>query len=358
VTPRTWRSGRNTPRINPLFLAGLLFFLPDIADAAGDSPPFAPPVFYFFSTIEASDYRPVLNADATVVIFERTFADRPNVTKLYSANLVARTVRRFVGIASLRPDWCWRRASGRPLTSGPVAFSNDDGIYRVNGDGSNLMLLPKTEGMVYPSWYPDCKYIAADVGQSPEIPHRHHLTAQINALTGAVVAAPLADKYPVWAGFPSVNQVDPRLISFAGQFKGEANYYNELLNYTWVTNRSTSPPKVAPMDREAPAGPGFLQKFQARAGWWSPDGKWFAFESNRVCDNIDGLTYAIFIQDATGAKPAMQVTSCEWDAQHPKWFPPGSTGKRTLLIAAVAKPGGSEPFHIAALDVTAFVDGH
>ena len=68
---------------------------------------------------------------------------------------------------------------------------------------------------------------------------------------------------------------------------------------------------------------------------WSPDAKWFAFESNRSCDNIDGLTYAIFIQDAKGKKPAMQVTSCEWNANHPKWFPPGSTGGKTMLIAAL-----------------------
>jgi hypothetical protein len=336
----------------------LLFFLPDIADAAGASPPFAPPKFYFFSTVEASDYRPVLNADATVVIFERTFKDRPHITKLYSANLIARTVRQFVGIASFRPDWCWQRARGRPITSGPVTFSNDDGIYRLNGDGSELRLLPKTQGMVYPSWYPDCRDIAADVGENSRIAGRH-LTAEINALTGAIVAAPLANNL-LWAGFPSVNQVDPRLIAFAGQFNGEANYYNELLNYTWVTNRSTSPPRVAPMDREAPAGPGFLQKFQARAGWWAPDGKWFAFESNRVCDDIDGLTYAIFIQDAQGLKPAMQVTSCHWDANHPKWFPPGSTGNKTLLITAVrpkTHTGGSDPFHIATLDVTAFVEG-
>jgi hypothetical protein len=188
-----------------------------------------------------------------------------------------------------------------------------------------------------------------------------HFTAQVDAVTGVVVAAPLAND-SVWAGFPSVNQVDPRVIAFAEQFKHEANYYNELLNYTWVTNRSINPPAVAPMEREAPAGPRFLQKFQARAGWWSPDGKWFAFESNRICDDIDGLTYAIFIQDADGANPALQVTSCEWDAQHPKWFPPGSTGNKMLLIAAVARPvtqmGEFELFHIATLDVTGFVEGH
>jgi hypothetical protein len=347
-------------KTKPIFLAGLLLVVSAIANAQDSGPSLARPEQYFFSTAEASDYRPVLNADATAVIFERTFKDYPQVTKLYSANLIARTVQQFVDIASFRPDWCWRRVRGRPLTSGPVAFSNDDGIYRANGDGSNLIKLRKTQGMVYPSWYPDCRYVAADVVENVQVPGEH-LTAQLDAISGRVVAAPLAND-SVWAGFPSVNQVDPRVISFAGQFKGEASYYNELINYTWVTNRSILPPTVAPMEREAPAGPGFLQKFQARAGWWSPDGKWFAFESNRICDDIDGLTYSIFIQDADAAKPAMQVTSCEWDAQHPKWFPPGSTGNKTLLIAAVAHPvtqmGEFEVFHIATLDVTAFVDGH
>jgi len=53
----------------------------------------------------------------------------------------------------------------------------------------------------------------------------------------------------------------------------------------------------------------------------------------------------------------MQVTSCEWNAEHPKWFPPGSTGNKVMLIAAVAKQSESQ-FHIATLDVTALVQGH
>jgi hypothetical protein len=124
-----------------------------------------------------------------------------------------------------------------------------------------------------------------------------------------------------------------------------------------VTNRFFGRPIVTPMDRRAPAGPGFLQQFQARAGWWSQDGKWFAFESNRICDDLSGATYAIFIQDALGLKPAMQVTSCDWNVQHPKWFPFGSTGDKIMLIAAAAKKSEAQ-FHIAAFDVTAFVQGH
>lgn len=340
--------------------AAVLLFSQEMANAAEPGPLYAIPNFYPFSPPDAadlSDYRPVLNADATAVIFERTFTDNRSLTQLYIANLTTNPaeVQPFVVVSSQRPDWCWKRSNRSALQVGPVAFSNEDGVYVVNGP--NLRLLPNTSGMVYPSWYPNCRYVAVDVAQNPQIAGEH-LTALIDAATGLVVAAPLANDL-VWAGFPSVNQADPNLVAFAGQFIGTSNYYNELLNYTWVTDRSHNPPIVAPMDRNAPAGSGFLQQFQARAGWWSSDGKWFAFESNRSCDNIDGLTYAIFIQDAKGERPAMQVTSCEWNANHPKWFPPGSTGGKTMLIAALAQPtqstGQFAPYHIATLDVTAFV---
>jgi hypothetical protein len=329
----------------PMLLAALLAAVPAVA-AEGRHPPLVTPAFLPFETSEASDYRPVLDAEATVVIFERTFRADPKITKLYRASPTGKTASVFANIVSTRPDWCWQRMGGS-LKSGPVAFSNGNGIYRANGDGSGRTLLPNTAGMVYPSWYPDCKSIAVDVIGD-------HVTARINATTGKAITSPLADD-SVWAGFPSVNQANPRLVAFAGQFNRRANYYNEDLNYTWVTDRATLPPEVAPMDREAPIRAGFLQKFQARAGWWSPDGEWFAFESNRVCDEIDGQTYAIFIQDSAGLRPARQVTSCDWNSQHPKWFPPGTTGGKTMLIAAIAKPGMNEPFHIATLDVSAFV---
>jgi Tol biopolymer transport system component len=201
--------------------------------------------------------------------------------------------------------------------------------------------------MIYPSWHPDCEHLAVDVTGA-------QVTAQIDATTGDVVISPLANE-TVWAGLASVNQTNPNLIAFAGQFNEESNYYNQDLNYVWVTDTSTVPPTVAPLDHQAPSGPAFLQKFQARAGWWSPDGNWFAFESNRICSEIDGQTYAIFIQDANGARPAVQVTDCSWNIQHPKWFPPRKDGK-TLLIAAV-QAGPGEPFRIATFDVSRFVRG-
>jgi hypothetical protein len=279
---------------------------------------------------------------------------------LYSANIVTGQLQLLIPFSSFRADWCWLRSSGGQLTSGPVAFSNDQGIYRLDTSNPTLLpnrisLLPNTAGMVYPSWYPNCQSIAADVAQNVQV-SGEHLTAQINAMTGVVIAAPLAGDAAVWAGFPSVNQTNPNLVAFAGQYNGAGvNYYNEDINYIWVTNGSTSPPTVTPLDQQAPTTQGFLQIFQGRAGWWSPDGNWFAFESNRSCDEIDGQTYAIFIQDAAGKNPAMQVSDCSWNAQHPKWFPPGSTGSKTLLIAAVAEPGMNQNFAIASFDVTAFV---
>lgn len=316
---------------------------------------FVEPNFLMPENSEVNDYRPVLNAEATTIIFERNPIATPNDIKLYSLDLATGNVQPFVNVASTRPDWCWNR-SGGGLTSGPVAFSNDDGIYRVD-PGALPVLLPNTAGMIYPSWYPDCQHLAVDVTGA-------QVTAEIDAMTGQIVRSPLGNER-VWAGFPSVNQTSPNLVAFAGQFNRESPYYNQDLNYVWVTDTSTGRPRVAPLDRHAPRGPAFKQKFQARAGWWSPDGMWFAFESNRACDDINGQTYAIFIQDASGNSPAMQVSDCtSWNVQHPKWFPPRNDGK-VFLIAAVQDVQGASsptcppaPFRIASFDVTEFVTAH
>jgi WD40-like Beta Propeller Repeat len=305
---------------------------------------FAEPTFLLPPNPDVIDYRPVVNAEGTQVIFERSPTTNPDDVKLYSLDLSTGDVQTFVNFASTRPDWCWNR-SGGGLTSGPVAFSNGDGIWRVD-PGATPTPVPNTAGMVYPSWYPDCQYLAVDVTGA-------QVTAEIDATTGQIIVSPLANE-TVWAGFPSVNQTNPNLVAFAGQFNGDTAYYNQDINYIWVTDRSTGQPRVAPLDRHAPRGPAFLQKFQARAGWWSPDGKWFAFESNRICNQLDGQTYAIFIQDAKGNRPAMQVSDCRWNVQHPKWYPPREDGK-VLLIAAVE--GAGQPFRLAKFGVTSFVAG-
>ena len=337
----------------------LILLLASAPLCLGQAPPhqrtngssFVEPNFLLPENSEVNDYRPVLNAERTMMIFERNPTAMPNDIKLYTADLATMDVQPFVSIPSTRPDWCWNR-SGGGLTSGPVAFSNGDGIYTVpTGCTAHCMPtpVPNTTGMIYPSWYPDCQSLAVDVTGA-------QVTAKIDATTGQTIQSPLANDR-IWAGFPSVNQTSPNLVAFAGQFNRESNYYNQDLNYVWVTDTSTGRPRVAPLERHAPRGPAFKQIFQARAGWWSPDGEWFAFESNRACDNINGQTYAIFIQNADGIGPAMQVSDCsKWNVQHPKWFPPRNDGKVFLIAAVQATSGG--PFRIASFDVTAFVTGN
>lgn len=337
----------NLKRLFILLLAsGSLCFAQTTSHRSPNGSSFVEPNFLIPEDPTVNDYRSVVNAEATTVIFERNPTAHPNDINLYSLDLSTGDVQPFVTIASTRPDWCWQR-SGNGLISGPVAFSNDDGIYRVD-PGASPTPLPNTAGMIYPSWYPGCQQLAVDVTGS-------QVTAEIDATTGQIVRSPLGDSR-VWAGFPSVNQAAPNLIAFAGQANRDSNYYNQDLNYVWVTDTSTARPRVAPLDRHAGRGSAFKQKFQARAGWWSPDGKWFAFESNRACNDINGQTYAIFIQDAMGTTPAMQVTDCaSWNVQHAKWFPPRQDGRVFLIAAVQATSGG--PFRIASFDVTEFVSG-
>lgn len=336
-----------------LLASGSLCFAQATSHQSTNPSSFVEPTFLLPENSEFNDYRPVLNADATMVIFERNPTSMPNDVKLHIADLSNGDVQPFVTFASTRPDWCWSRA-GAGLTSGPIAFSNNDGVYRVDPGGSPTPI-PNTAHMIYPSWYPDCQELAVDVSGA-------QVTAQIDAMSGQIIRSPLANER-VWAGFPSVNQASPNLVAFAGQANRDSNYYNQDLNYVYVTDTSTGRPRVAPMDRQAPRNGAFVQKFQARAGWWSLDGRWFAFESNRICNDINGLTYAIFIQDASGNTPAMQVTDCnKWNVQHPKWFPPRNDEK-VFLVAAVQDiqcsnpPCPPQPFRIAKFDVTQFVSG-
>jgi Tol biopolymer transport system component len=315
---------------------------------------FVEPHYLMCPNPDVSDYRSVVNAEATKVIFERSPVSNPSDVKLYVLDLLTNDVYQLTdNFPSTRPDWCWHR-SGGGFTSGPIAFSNNQGIFRVDVSPTPSpsvlpILVPDTSGMAYPAWYPDCQHLAVVADG--------HVDAEIDAFTGQVIVPRLANDL-VWAGFPSVNQVNPNLIAFAGQWIGDSTYYDQNLNYIWVTERTPGQPRVAPLDRRAPRGGGFLQRFQARAGWWSPDGNWFVFESNRICNDIAGATYALFIQDAKGLRPPMQVTDCRLNVQHAKWFPPRNDGT-VLLIAAVQENPEIplSPYRLATFDVTAFVPG-
>lgn len=325
---------------------------------------FKEPTFHFEKSY-FNDYRPVVSADGKRVIFERNLITETQ-TYLFIGKLEGEiNPRIFVWESGARADWCWNR-SGGGLGVGPVAFSNSSGVWLANADGSRLTLLPKTKSMIYPSWYPDCKSLAVDVAGdgNPQV-NGKWFAAQID-VSGKVIASPLAGD-TVWTGFPSVNQSKPGLIAFAGQvFAGKvddkpfdfSSYYNQDLNYSYVADRSSAPLKVDPFEPNAKKVSGFVSKFQARAGWWSPDGKWLAFESNRECNNVNGDNYAIFIQNydpnPNKVDAPIQISSCEkWNVQHPKWYPPGPDGAKLIAAVAKLKEGGQEqgPFHVATFKI-------
>jgi hypothetical protein len=316
------------------------------------NPPFATPVFLmtYPQVPSVLDYRPAIDDSATRLVFERTVGTEKAV-HLYLLELTVpgAVPQPFVPAAmeSTRPAWSWRGA-GAAVSPGRVAFNDDRGIWLIDGNGSGLELLENTGRMAYPSWYPGGAALAVkndslSVEPSP-------CTTRID--TAGRVITPVLANSQVFGGMASVNQVDPDLVAFAGQWIATDPRYDQDRNYIWVADASTTPPTVAPLDKRAPVGGPFDPLYQGRAPWWSPDGGWVAFESNRVTQDNPAGNYAIFIQDAAGENPAMQVTDPEWNGQHAKWYPDGVT-----LVAALFQQPGRGPFGIARLDVGAFVGG-
>jgi Tol biopolymer transport system component len=303
-----------------------------------NSIPFVPPVFLmtYSPKVKVSDYRPVLNSNAGTVIFERTIG---GITKLYSLDLTNQSapVLAFPGLKaeSFRPDWSW-------VTNDVIFMNTTDGIYLSTASGE-YSLIAGTRGMTYPTWYPDGATLAVYNNQTDH-PYPVPRTSKME-LTGTVSQQVLANN-AIWAGFPSVNQTNSNLIAFAGQPVKSGSTYNQNKNYIWLTDTSTNPPTVRTL---APAAPltHFDPNYQGRAPWYSPNGQWIAFESNRF--NSSGL-YSIFIQIADGSQTAVRVTDPRWDAQHTKWYPNGKE-----LVVSILQKFGVVDRGIASLDVSAFV---
>ena len=157
---------------------------------------------------------------------------------------------------------------------------------------------------------------------------------------------------------PSVNPVNPNLIAFAGQLVGTP--YNQDMNYIWVKDTSSSAPAV-PLEYNCPATGNYSAAFQGRAPWWSPDGKWVLFESNRGCqpsqEYLNGM-YAIYLYEYGVPTSAFAITNWSYNCNHAKWFPNGFgtvSGPFQLIVAAWQNGAASPPtgpYGLAILDLS------
>jgi hypothetical protein len=119
----------------------------------------------------------------------------------------------------------------------------------------------------------------------------------------------------VWAGFPSVDQADPLRIACAGQFNAASYYYDQDLNYAWVTNRA---------EPAAGRAAGSQGAIGCQLSASVPGARRVVVAGRKVVHlRIEPVVrpdrrqdFAIFIQDADDRKPAMQVCGCAPTSGH------------------------------------------
>ncbi len=186
-----------------------------------------------------------------------------------------------------------------------VAFNGQPSQGRFNltlmrGDGTGLRVLESdaiSDQMTYPSWYPDGKSIAVvDFAGNEESSIK-----RIDVEEGTVVT--LTNSKTHWAGVPRVSP-DGNTIVMCGQLR-RGQRYSQYENQIWFLN-----------------GEGELRPLDSKRGWapfWSPNGKWIVFASDRA--SAAGK-WAIFVASPDGTI-VRQLTSPELNAGHPTWSPDG-----------------------------------
>jgi Tol biopolymer transport system component len=265
-----------------------------------------------------SDYRPVFSPDGRAVLFERSQAGTRG-TKLYILKLDGGEPEPFLPdstlISQTRPDWGVR--------NNLVAFCGDGQIWLAKADGTDAHALAGTEGMIYPSWYPDGESMAVMVNNDNQ-PY----TARIDR-AGNPPKRLSPDS--LYAGMPSVSQQHPSVLAFPAS--PATPPYTQGNNQIYV---STGPDDARKLDGK-----------QGRAPWWSPDGSLLAFESNR--ETGGPYAYAIYVSTPDGSWQ-QRLTDPHYNTQHPKFSPDGTT-----IVLAGQRGGGRDhaPWSIGTIPFTA-----
>jgi Tol biopolymer transport system component len=250
-----------------------------------------------------SDYRPVFSPDGGSLLYEHT-GEGKTVFSLYK--LGAETPKLFIASppadlpAQTRADWA---------ADGTVSFTGDvsgyDGyIWLCDASGKSVKRLPLTYGMCYSAWYAGSEWMVVmnTNGGQP-------FTCVIGR-SGATVL-PRRSPIDLFAGMPSISQQNPERLAIPASPARVP--YNQQNNQIYV---SLDPASAITID-DSPK--------QGRAPWWSPDGQYLAFESDR-----SGTGYAVYVAKIGkngAASRIVQLTNPNevFNAQHPKFSPDGKT---------------------------------
>ena len=264
---------------------------------------------FITSDPSVEDLWPCFSPDGKKVLFSRKAAgDR--TWYLHSVDLTAGTPSPFPPrtsrIAGTRANWSWNRNliafNGRPSRG-------NFNLSLIDGNSSEVRLLAFTglnDQMSYPSWYPDANRFAV-VDFSLQ---QASVVRRIDLKNKTVVT--LTDPKTHWAGVPRVSP-DGKLIVMGGQTK-QGQRYTQYQNTIWFLDSNG----MRPLDSQ-----------RGWAPFWSPDGEWFVFASDR---NSQEGRWAIFVAKRDGSR-IQQLTPHHRHASHPTWSP---DGKRIAFSARMS----------------------
>jgi Tol biopolymer transport system component len=268
------------------------------------------------TTSSGLDYWPCFSPNGKTVLFSRS-SDNGRTWSLFSVATAGGDTKPFASlpVSATRAAW----SPGGQIAFTGSAADHSDAIWLINGDGSNAHAVQTdvSKHLLYPSWYPDGKSLAAMDGQTMTI---RQIELSGNALT-------LTDRAQVMSGMSSVSP-DGQWVAFAGQ-KNAGQSYDQEENVVWLRDRSG---RLSTLE---------TPPLQGRAPVWSPDGKQLAFESDR--GNAKG-DYAIFLINHDGSG-LTQLTDFSLEATHPVF---SADGKH--LVMAYGIPGKANG--IAMIDLS------
>lgn len=302
------------------------------------------------------DYRAAVDATGKQLVFERTTAGNP--TALWTIPDLGNPVaQQLVTTPSSRPDWSWL---GNGIVYNMDSASGTCGVSILDGTATTAVI--EAAGTYYPTWAANelLIYVWEAIPNSSVVaPYPN--TSQFDPIIGTFTV-PTITGPAMWAGMPTVNPVgvstknsSPPQFAFAGQMIPSplnGATYNQDTNYIWIYDAPSG--SMAPMEYDCPAGAPpqtpYDKAFQGRAPWWSPDGKWIVFESDRLTGSQYG--YAIFLYEVGTKGPAIQLTDPGYNMNHAKFFPDG----KTLIVSSYMNPTSvQQPYALATLDISSIV---